>query len=117
MGLVEDLANEIIKRVIFDVVLKNVAAKALLAAPWLGVWPLNPVFMFVLNKIASKIYEELALAASFEIINFRTEQERKAYEDAKAALRQQLQGGTDDARKKAEEEFNRRLADLIRIKH
>lgn len=120
MSTARETIEQLVKKMIFDVALKAAITRIVSAAPFLA-WPVvNPVFVFAITKLAEKLYAEMALVVDFAVIDFRTDQERRAYEAAVAELRrvaQPPQGGTPNAEEieRARQELERRLADLIRL--
>jgi hypothetical protein len=119
MSTSTDLADELIHAAIYDVALRAAKAAAVAEAPWIG-WPVfSQMFDFMLNRFADWIYDALDKAVVFAIIDLETEAQRRAYDEAVAAFKQVLSPPTGvpdaDAIAKAEAEFKKRLADLIRL--
>jgi hypothetical protein len=111
----DDLVDAIVKGLIFEVALRAVVARLILVVPFLG-WPvINPVFVFILSKIAGLLFDEMAKVVSFGIIELQVDHQRKTYEESVDKLKLALTAGDPDAIKQAKEEFKNRLGDLIRL--
>lgn len=120
----QDLADETIRKLLFEVALKAVIARAIAAAPFLGFAIINPVFVFLAEKLMTAVYEELSTVVNFAIVDIKVEGERRAYDEAVQRLRDILtvppiHWDTEEARnaaiEKAKAEFRARLRDLIRL--
>lgn len=126
MSTAADIAEAVVKRLIYEVVVKAVIAKAVAALPFLGYPVIGPIFAFFVTKFADLVYEELARVVTFAVIDFQVERERAAFEEAAGKLKDTLatppehyDGGPEEKEKKIneqKEEFKRRLADLIRLR-
>ncbi len=94
------------------VIAQAVAALPLLKSPGLH-WALRWVVFWVAGKLAEVFQEWLAA----EIIEARADAEKKAYEKAREELRLVLAGYPDPKEaSRASDEFDRRLAELIRLR-
>ena len=114
----EEIAGSLIKSLIFDLVLKQVISRAIAYLPFLA-WPIvNPIFVYLIQKLGTMIYLELERAVAFEIINHRTEIERAAYEQSVERLKSELQNPIQDPDRveAAKEVMRDRLRDLVRFK-
>lgn len=112
-----DAVEKAVKALVFDVALKAIIAQIITKAPFLA-WPvINPVFIYAITKVVELAYDEMIRVAGFIVIDFKTEMQRDAYEDARDELREELKKPERDeaAIAKAKEEFKKRLADLIRF--
>lgn len=113
---VGDALESAIKRLIYETVLKAVIARAIAAAPFLA-WPVvNPVFVYILTKIADAIYDELKVHVTFDLIDIRTEQEQKEYDEKVLVLKVAQESQNEEAIRQAEAEFKEKLATLIRFR-
>jgi hypothetical protein len=112
---VQDLAENVIKNILIEVALKVAIAQIIIAVPFLGFPIINPVFIFIAEKLVLRVFAELARVVNFEIIDIRIESERKNYEEAVSKLRTVLTTPEvpNDQIEKAKEEFRNRLHDLI----
>ena len=108
--------NEIIKGLIFDVVLKALINRIILKAPYLALPVINPVFIFVMTKLTGLIYDEICSRVSLVMIDFKVESERLAYQNAVEYLKFAQVKNDPETIKKAEQTFRDTLADLIRFK-
>ncbi len=106
--------NDLVKTLIFEVVVKEVLKKIFVAAPFLT-WPiLNPLFIYGFNWVAGKIYDEMAMVVAFQVIALKTDEQVRKYDNAVREIQAaQAKGELDE---KTREEYRRRLADLIRIR-
>lgn len=110
--------NKAIKSLILDVVLKAAIRQIIAAVPFLS-WPvINPLVTYLITKVATVLYDHMALYISFQLIDFKTDQEQKAYtkavEELKAA--HAAPNATEKQLNDAKEKFRRNLGDLIRFK-
>lgn len=119
MSKATDLANKIIHAAVYDVALRGAKLAAYAEAPWLKAPIISQIFEYLLGKFADWVYTSLDNAVAFSIIDIETQAQREAYEDAVHELKATLQpltGAPDaEAIAKAEEEFRKRLSDLIRM--
>lgn len=109
--------DEQIRSVIFDVVLKAAVKNITAAVPILS-WPvINPIVNFVILKIATILYDQLALYVKFTLIDFKTDQEQRAYTKAVEEFKtiQKAPAATPEEKNHAKENFKRALGDLIRF--
>ncbi len=120
MSKATEIADRIVKALIYDVVLKGVAAAAVAEAPWLSLPVINQVFMFTLNRMADKIYRELDRTVAFQVIEVETDRQSDAYKKAVDALRAEITKPEEmqdaEAVARAKEEFKKRLATLIHLR-
>lgn len=120
MSTATDTADAIIHAAIYDVAVTAAKSAAVAEAPWIAYPVISQVFDFLLSRFADWIYGALDKAVVFAIIDLETEAERRAYDEAVAALKQVIQpinGVPDaDAITKAQAEFKKHLADLIRLR-
>lgn len=89
---------------------KLVATYVFLRFPIIG-----PIAAWVFYKVAEAIYVPLQNWVNFEIIRFKTEAQRVAYEEAVAAFIQAHDGagGDPDELQKASDAFDDALAELV----
>lgn len=114
----EDIASSLIKSLIFEVVLTAAISKAITYLPFLA-WPVvNPIFVYLVEKIGTMIYVELERAVAFEIIDYRTEAEKEAYDQAAERLKNELEHPIPDPDRieTAKEVMRDKLRDLIRLR-
>jgi hypothetical protein len=106
--------NDLVKKLIFEVVVREVLKKIFLAAPFLT-WPIvNPLFIWGFTWAAGKIYDEMALVVSFQVIALKTDEQVRKYDAVvKEIVASQEKDVLDE---KTREEYRRRLADLIRLR-
>lgn len=112
-----EASDEIIKGLVKEALVKAVVKKLIIAAPIFGLPVLNPVTVYLIGKLFEFIYDEVALFMAITKIDMDVEEHRREYERAKEDLRIKLESEDEEARKKAEEEFDRRLGDLIKFPH
>lgn len=104
--------QKFIEGILFDLIVKAIIAKAVAKLPFLALPILNPIFSFVVTKIASELFKELSKRISFEIIHFKTQAERKAYEQALVALR----NAPDEDKDQKLSDVRASLRELIRLR-
>jgi hypothetical protein len=123
-----EIAERIIKYLIFDVAVKAAVASAISAAPLLGIPIIRPIFTFIVEKTANLIYKELSRFVVFSIIDLKNETDLKNYQEAVRQLEtildtpaEYFDHGIEGVNKKeleiekAKEEYKKRLASLIRF--
>lgn len=112
------MSEELIKKLIFEVIVKAAIDRAVAALPLLGLPVLNPLFTWAVMKIATLIYTELARHVSFALIDLKTKQEREAYEEAVIELKRvQLEVAPEPGElDRAKQKFKDTLRDLIRFR-
>lgn len=122
----QNTLESIIHSVVFDVALKAAFTRIISLVPFLGFPVISPVFIFVTTKLASILYEEIALLVQFKLIDFQTESHNNHYQEAVKQLQTQLNfpkehWPTEKDREveveKAKAEFKRTLHDLVYIPH
>ena len=102
-----------VKRIIEEI-LKKVVVKAIAKVPFLGLPIINPIFLFIAEKIISLASDELQLLASTEWDERETELKLDAYNQALKELQSVIKDGTSDP-KMSIEEYKSKLANLIRF--
>ncbi len=107
------LVNRILHGLIFGVAISGARAAAVAGAPWLKLPFLSQLLDLVLNFVGKRIYLALAESSTFLIIDWQTEAQQKEYDKAVGDLKGAIDQGDPDAVKKAQEEFMRRLKDLV----
>lgn len=109
----EDALQELIKKT----VVKAVIAKAVAALPFLGWWGINPIFGFLVGKLFDLAYDEIETGVRFIIIDLDSKARAKAAVEAKDELKRLLKekGISDAETRQAEQEFDRRYDDLIKL--
>lgn len=107
--------DELLRKFVFESVLKAVAARAVAAFPFLGLPIINPIFMYFLTKVAKTFYNELSLSVGFYSIQLATEKEVVEYRNAVDLLNKAKESGKD--LKDANEKFKKAASDLIKFKH
>lgn len=107
------IANSVLHTLIYDVAVKAAEAEIIQAAPFMAAPVLKQIDELVLGYIAGKIYEKLALGATFVIIDSQTSQEAAAAHTAAAALTTALQSGDAGAITKAKADFTKAFGNLI----
>jgi len=119
-----DAASAILKKLIFEVVLKEVMKRLITQYAFLSLPVVGPIFAFMMGKLATLFYEEMARLAVFAILDVQVNAEKKALEVATSALKKLLEAtpilGVSEEQKnaaleKAKEEFKKKLADLVRL--
>lgn len=116
MSQAGDIINGLIKAAIYDLALKAAIERIVIQVPFLA-WPvINPVFVFIMERIAGMLFAEMKTRVDFALIDFETERDRVAYEQAVEELRQINLGEkppTDEEIENAREQIRNRLSDFI----
>jgi hypothetical protein len=109
--------NEIAKKMIFDLLIKKAMAKVIISIPLLGFPVVNPVFIYIAEKLYSVLYDELKEEGELLMIGLKTEYQEKKYTEAVEKFDEVIKkGSTDEELQKARDEFKDRLHKLITIK-
>lgn len=116
MSKATDIADQVVKSLIFDVALNVVDSEAVAAAPWLGLPVIHPMFRFILGRFGDKIFAVLSREVDFAIIDAQVQGDKNDYKDALAKFKEANQSGDKDAEAKAKADLKRKLADLIRVR-
>lgn len=111
--------ENVIKDIFFSVVLKAALAEITAAIPWLA-WPvIGPIFGIIFAWIGGKIFDVLETSAAFTLIDFKTEAQKTAYENAanelKATLAKPPEEQNPDEIAKAKQAFKDKLSALIKL--
>jgi len=107
--------NDLVKSLVFEVVVSQVLSKILLAAPFLA-WPIvNPIFVLGFKWVAGKIYDEMALVISFQMIALKTDEQVRKYGAVVKEI-QAIQERKEALSEEKRKEYRERLADLIRLR-
>lgn len=112
------LAEALVKRLVYDVLVKAVIARAVTVLPFLGYPIIGPIFGYLVGRLARPLAEELIKFADNFIIDIREGAKQQAYQEAKAELLEELlrrEPGDHESFEAAKEEFKRRLAELVRL--
>lgn len=117
MQSTEDTASSLIKSIIFELVLKAAISRAIAYLPFLAFPVINPIFVYLIEKIGTMIYVELERSVAFQIIDYRTEAYRQAYDEAVEGLKNELDTPIPDSGRveAAKEVMRDRLRDLVRF--
>jgi hypothetical protein len=121
-------AEEVTRKLIFDLAVKSAITSVIAQFPILGIFGVRQVVSFIIEKTASLVYEELSRFVVFSIIDHKNQEDLKSYQNAVLNLRMAIETppehydhGEDGINQKeveiekAKEEFQKRLASLIRF--
>lgn len=118
--------DEVIHSLIFDVALKAVLEKIVIAVPFLGYPVIRPVFALIVNKLFELLYEELSTFVQFEVIDFQNAEKNKEYQNAVQDLKDKLtipaahwptEKERQDAIDQSKAKFKETLRNLVHIPH
>jgi len=120
MQKTEASLDDILKTIIFDVILKVVISKLIARFAFLGLPIINPILGMVLSWFAQEIFEQISKFFRFTAIDSKIAGQVEGYDDAVADLKAALELPLDDEEREsvideAKENYKQRLADLIRI--
>jgi hypothetical protein len=121
-------AEEVTRKLIFDLAVKSAIASAIAQFPFLGIVGIRQIFSFIIEKTASLVYEQLSRFVVFSIIDLKNQSDLKAYQEATISLKMAIETPSEHydhgehgiIKKEAEieqakDEFKKRLANLIRF--
>lgn len=109
------MTDKKIRGLIFETVIGAVIQGVTAAVPFFRLPVIHTLFKFVVMKVATLIYEELARYAVFSLIDLKVAHEKDAYLAAVVKLKTVDPKNSEEAQR-AEEDFKRTLAALIRLK-
>ncbi len=108
---VVDIINDILK----GVSLEGAYAALVAAFPFLG-WPvIGWILHWVISKVGGAIFAVLEKLTSFTVINWQTDAQQAAYDNAVAALKQAHASGDPNALQIARTSFKNTLRDLVHL--
>lgn len=101
-----------------DLAVKAVIAAAVTALPLLGVPGINHIFRWVVGWVAGKLLPHLEVWFVDRAIDIQVNAEKRAYEKAREELKAVLKQHVRDPKElqNASDDFDKRLADLIRFR-
>lgn len=105
-----------IRDLIFEVAIKQVIARAIVAAPFLAYPIINPVFIFIVGKLFDVIYAEMSLTVSFVLIDFKYAHHKAAYDQAVNDLKLATEAQDAKEIETAKDNFRATLRDLVRMR-
>ena len=109
--------SDIAKKAIFDLLIKRALAKVIVSIPFFALPVVNPVFVYIAEKLYSILYDELKEEGSLLMIGIKTEYQAKKYQEAVDTFETVIKsGGKDEDLQKAHDEFKERLRKLISLK-
>jgi hypothetical protein len=74
--------KDTLKKVVFDVAVRNVMEKALVKFPMLALPVVNPIFVAISTKLTGMLVDELGKETYSLIVDFKTAEDAKIYGDA-----------------------------------
>lgn len=114
---IADLAEIIAKKARDELLVKFLLKKAVEKIPFLALPIINPIFAFILPIFIDVFYDEGVLLMFFGITSVQTWKDKKEYKEAFINLEKQLTKPnmelSDEDIRKASEEFDKKLANLI----
>lgn len=109
--------SDIAKKLIFDHLVKKAISKLIISIPFFGLPVVNPVFLFIAEKLYSYLYEELKFETELLMIGIKTDHQKEKYDEAVTEFKKEIsQGKSDEEMAKAQEEFKNRLRNLISLR-
>ena len=79
--------GDIFKDLIWDTLVKVALMKLFAAVPWLGWGPVGVLVGWIAGMLADALYEALRLAVDLQMITFKNEAHRRAFDDAGVKLK------------------------------
>lgn len=105
-------SQSIIKDLAFDVIVKAAIGKSIAAFPFLGLPIIRNIYAFIVEKIASQLFETLETHIEFKDIEVTEKLKVRAHS---AALYKVHNAKTEEEKKAAENEYRKTFANLIRF--
>lgn len=96
---------KIIQKTLTELAVKKILEALLLEAPFLFWGPLGPFTKMVITKVVTKAYEQGEMAVFFKYIDMRVDAQGSAFSAAAIKNFQVQQTGTEDEKKKSEQEL------------
>lgn len=103
--------SEIIKSLVWDVVLRAAIESLLVAVPFLNLPVVRQLVTYFLTKFGDFVYSQLDRYVAFTVIDLQTEHQRQEYE---AAVKR-LAASTPEQLDLAKEQFKKTLHELIKL--
>lgn len=112
---ITDVVDKLIQGIVFGMGVNAAIISAVAAMPWLGLPIISTLFSYAVNKVATMIYSVIEPQVAFQIINFQTDAEKTAYDNAVAALTSAHLKGDPTSVQQATIDFKKKLASLVRF--
>jgi hypothetical protein len=96
---------EIIKSTVTDVAIKKILEALLMEAPFLFWGPLGPLTRMLVSKVVTKAYEQGEMAIFFKYIDMRVDSQGRKFSEIAIKNHYVQQHGTEDEKKKSEQEL------------
>jgi hypothetical protein len=109
------LANKLnsVERKFIDLLILGATTAARAYVPFLNFPVVSQLFSFFAGKFGDLMYQEMALATTFAVIDFQTSHERDAFTEAMEALRAAKTAGDPDAISKARQDAKDKFDRLV----
>lgn len=109
--------DEIFKNLIWDSLVKLALSRLFAAIPWLGWGPIGVLVGWIVGMFADQIYDALKLAVNMQVIVFRNEKLKAAYDKASVQLRivAHDKGIESEEFRLEREKHKKALSELVRI--
>jgi len=105
--------NEIVKKLVYEVIVKAAITRLVAAIPFLNLPIVNPLTVYFLGRFAEHLYDVISLYITFQVIDFQTAHQKIEYERAVSELLKAQQSQNKEEQDRAKAEFKKRLGDLI----
>lgn len=109
--------DDILKKLIFDVVVGAVLSSIVSAVPILGLPVISTIVTSLLMKVAWMLFEQTSRLINFQIIEWKDEATQRAYEAAVADLKSLHDDpmADEESIENAKQKFKDTLRDLIKL--
>lgn len=107
------VVNEILKDIIEGSGVKAIEASVIADVPWLGLPFIKQIFEFILNKVATLIYQAAAEAATKIIIDVQVNMEESSVLSSFQNLQMAIASGDQNAIKIASDDLDKAYGSLI----
>ena len=109
--------NDIVKELVFNILVKRAITKVVVSLPFLGLPVVNPVFLYIAEKLYSVLYEELKEENQLMMMGIKTAAQEREYQAAVNEFKVVIKnGGNDEQIAKARDEFKNTLHKFISLR-
>lgn len=109
------MIDKVVKDLVLEIAVKAALKRLFIAVPWLGIPVVSQIVSYIAMKLAEFLYDELAMAISFAVIDFKTEKQAEAHKEASQELKSALESQDEVKINEAKQKFKDSLRDLIQF--
>lgn len=111
------MLDKVVKNLVLEVAVKAAIKRLFIAIPWLGIPVVSQIVSYFAMKLAEFLYDEMALAISFAIIDIKVDLQADAYKAASQELKNAVDSQDEVKINEAKQKFKNSLRDLIQFPH